>query len=97
MSSKSTEINTTIQDIEEIAQQAHAGQDISEHFTGDFQVKQQVTIALPLELLNSIKAECQLQNIELQDWIKGVCAEKIREVQTHRMSQHRMSQLIEDH
>ena len=52
MDSKSTEIP----DIEEIAQQAQAGADVSAHFTGRFQAKQQVSIALPLELLRSIDA-----------------------------------------
>jgi hypothetical protein len=78
MNSKSTEIK----DIDEIAQQAHLGADISENFTGHFQAKQQVNIAFPLELLRSIDAECQLQKIDRQDWIKIVCAEKIREVQS---------------
>jgi len=82
MNSKSTEIK----DIEEIAQQAHLGADVSEHFTGHFQAKQQINIALPLELLRSIEAECQLQKIDLQDWIKMVCAEKIRELQVSRIS-----------
>ena len=82
MSSKSTEI----QDIEEIAQQAHLGADISEHFTGRFQVKQQINITLPLELLRSIDAECQLQKIDRQDWLKMVCAEKIHDLQVSRIS-----------
>jgi len=82
MSSKSTEIK----DIEEIAQQAQLGADVSEHFTGHFQAKQQINIALPLELLRSIEAECQLQKIDRQDWIKMVCAEKIRELQVSRIS-----------
>ena len=77
MSSKSTEFK----DIEEIAQQAHLGADVSEHFTGNYKAKQQINIAFPLELLRSIDAECQRQNIDRQDWIKLVCAEKIREVQ----------------
>ena len=82
MSSKSTEI----QDIEEIAQQAHLGADVSEHFTGHFQAKQQINIALPLELLRSIEAECQLQKIDRQDWIKKVCAERIPDLQVSRIS-----------
>jgi len=82
MSSNSTEIK----DIEEIAQQAQLGADVSEHFTGHFQAKQQINIALPLELLRSIEAECQLQKIDRQDWIKMVCAEKIRELQVSRIS-----------
>jgi hypothetical protein len=82
MSSKSTEIK----DIEEIAQQAHSGADVSEHFTGHFQAKQQINISLPLELLKNIDAECQLQNISRQDWIKIVCIEKIREIQASKIS-----------
>ena len=82
MNSKSTEIK----DIEEIAQQAHLGADVSEHFTGNFQANQQVNIAFPLELLRSIDAECQLQKINRQDWIEIVCAEKIREVQSSEIS-----------
>jgi hypothetical protein len=82
MSSESTEIK----DIEEIAQQADYGADVSEHFTGDFQAKQQINIAFPLELLKSIDAECQLQKIGRQDWIKMVCAEKIREIQAGKIS-----------
>jgi len=82
MSSKSTEIK----DIEEIAQQADSGADVSEHFTGHFQAKQQINIALPLELLKSIDAECQLQKISRQDWIKMVCTEKVREIQAGRVS-----------
>jgi uncharacterized pyridoxal phosphate-containing UPF0001 family protein len=82
MSNESTEIR----DIEEIAQQAHSGEDISEHFTGHFQAKQQIDVAFPLELLKSIDAECQLQKLSRQDWIKMVCAEKIRGIQATRIS-----------
>ena len=82
MSSESNEIK----DIEEIAQQAHSGADVSEHFTGHFQAKQQINTAFPLELLKSIDAECQLQQISRQDWIKNVCDEKIREIQASRIS-----------
>lgn len=82
MSSESTKIK----DIEEIAHQAHLGADVSEHFTGHFQVKQQINVAFPLELLRSIDAECQRQKIDRQDWIKMACIEKIREVQTSRIS-----------
>lgn len=73
MNNKSTEV----QNIEEIAQQAHSGADVSEHFTNQFQVKQQISIAFPPELLKKIDAECQRQQITRQDWIKMVCAEKI--------------------
>jgi hypothetical protein len=80
MSNKSTEIK----DIEEIARQAHLGADVSEHFTGHFRANQQINITFSLELLRSIDAECQLQNINRQDWIKIVCAEKNREVQSSK-------------
>ncbi|MGV0025491.1 hypothetical protein [Phormidesmis priestleyi] len=82
MSSESTEIK----DIEEIAQQAHLGADVSEHFTGQFQAKQQIDVVLPLELLQSIDAECKLQKISRQDWIKMACVEKIRETQSSSLS-----------
>ncbi len=78
--------STEIKDIEEIAQKAHLGADVSEHFTGHFQAKQQINIVFPLELLRSIDAECELQQIDRQDWIKLVCADKIREIQTSRIS-----------
>jgi uncharacterized pyridoxal phosphate-containing UPF0001 family protein len=81
MSSKSTEIK----DIEEIAQQAHLGADVSEHFTGHFQANQQINITFPLELLRSIDAECKLQKVNREDWIKIVCAEKIREIQSSKI------------
>ncbi|NER99332.1 MAG: hypothetical protein F6J86_36850 [Symploca sp. SIO1B1] len=77
---------TEIKDIEDIAQQAHLGADVSEHFTGNFQAKQQINIALPLELLKSIDAKCQRQKLNRQDWIQLVCAEKIREVQAREIS-----------
>jgi hypothetical protein len=73
MNGKSTEIS----DIETIAQQAHEGTDVSEHFTGRFQVKQNVTIDFPLALVRAIDEECQRRNITRQDWIKQVCAEQV--------------------
>lgn len=78
--------STKITDIEEIAQQAQAGRDVSEHFTNDFQAKQQISIALPLELLKSIDSECQRQQISRQDWIKMVCSDRIHDIQTGKAS-----------
>jgi predicted DNA binding CopG/RHH family protein len=71
--------STKIQSIDDIAQQAHSGADISEHFTGEFKAKQQVSIAFPLELLKRIDSECQRHNITRQEWIQLACDEKIRE------------------
>lgn len=82
MSSESTEIK----DIEEIARQAHSGVDVSQHFTNHFEAKQQINVALPLELLKSIDAECQSQKISRQDWINMVCAERIRETHANKIS-----------
>jgi hypothetical protein len=65
---------------------SNLGAEVSKHFTGHFQAKQQINITLPLELLRSIDAECQLQNINRQDWINMACAGKIRELQASRIS-----------
>jgi hypothetical protein len=73
--------STKAQDIEEIAAQAHSGTDISEHFTGQFQAKQKISIDLPLALLRSIDAECTQQHLDRQTWIKLACAEKIVKIQ----------------
>ena len=35
-----------------------------------------------MELLRSIDVECQLQNMNRQDWIKMVCVEKLRAIQS---------------
>jgi hypothetical protein len=72
-----------VQDIEEIARQAHSGIDVSEHFTGPFQAKQRVSLDfpssldLPLALLRRIDAECAQQNIDRQTWIRMACVEKV--------------------
>ena len=77
---------TEIKDIEEIAEQANLGKDVSEHFTGHFEVKQQIKIDFPLELLRSIDAECKWEKMTRQDWIKMVCAEKLHEIENKRIS-----------
>ncbi|NER19444.1 MAG: hypothetical protein F6J96_01515 [Symploca sp. SIO1C2] len=46
----------------------------------------QINIALLLELLQSIDTECQRENLDRQDWIKLVCAEKISEIQASIIS-----------
>lgn len=69
-------------DIEDIAQQAHAGIDISEHFTGQFQAKQNIDVVLPVDLLKLIDSECKRQNISRKDWISAACSEKIHQTQS---------------
>lgn len=72
--------------IETIAEQAQDGKDVSEHFTGQFHAKQRLELALPLDLLKRIDAECERHSITRQDWIAVACADKLREIQVNAMS-----------
>ena len=65
-------------DIEEIAERAQRGEDVSAHFTGKYTVKQRVNIDFPLALLRQIDAQCQRVGVTRQAWIKMVCAEYLR-------------------
>ena len=65
--------------IEEIAERAQRGEDVSAHFTGQYTVKQRVNIDFPLALLRQIDAECQRVGVTRQAWIKMVCAEYLRQ------------------
>jgi hypothetical protein len=64
-------------DIEDIAERAERGEDISAHFTKTYTAKQRVNIDFPLALLRAIDAECQRIGITRQAWIKMVCAEHL--------------------
>jgi hypothetical protein len=75
---------TKATDMEEIAEKAHQGEDVSEHFTGRHLAKQRVNIDLPLRLLRMIDEECRLVGVTRQDWIKMACDERLRQVQTGR-------------
>ena len=81
-----SDTSTNITPIEAIADQAQDGKDISEHFTGQFQAKQRLDLALPFDLLKSIDAECERHSITRQDWIVAACADKLREIQVNVMS-----------
>jgi hypothetical protein len=70
-----------LDDIEQIADMAQAGKDVSAYFTGRHVAKQQVTIDFPLELLRMIDAECQLLGITREAWIKMACNDKLRQIQ----------------
>ena len=72
--------NSQAKDIEEIADQAEAGQDISEHFTGRYTAKQRVNIDFPLDLLKAIDAECKRVGVTRQAWIKMACDERLRQI-----------------
>lgn len=78
-------------DIEEIAEQAAQGRDISEHFTGQHAAKQYVSIDFPLELMRAIDAECKLVGVTRQAWIKMACDERLRQIQSERIDALRAS------
>jgi predicted DNA binding CopG/RHH family protein len=73
--------NNISQDIEEIAEQAEQGEDVSEHFSGQYSVKQRINIDFPLSLLKAIDAECQRIGVTRQAWIKMACDERLRQIQ----------------
>lgn len=66
--------------IEEIAERAQKGEDVSEYFTGKHLAKQRVNVDFPLSLLRQIDAECQRLGITRQAWIKTACDERLRQV-----------------
>lgn len=71
-------------DIEEIAEMAEKGQDVSSYFTGSHTAKQRVNIDFPLQLLKQIDDECKRIGVTRQAWVKMICDERIR--QTNRSS-----------
>jgi len=70
-------------DIEEIAEMAQRGEDVSAYFTGNHIAKQRVFVDFPLHLLRLIDAECQALGISRQLWIQRACAEKLNETSEH--------------
>ncbi|MEL7069046.1 MAG: hypothetical protein AAGN15_10405 [Cyanobacteria bacterium J06581_3] len=75
-----TSKSTSTKDIEDIARQAQAGIDVSEHFTGQYQAKQRNDVTFPLELLRNIDEDCRQRNISRQDWILEACTEKLHSI-----------------
>lgn len=71
-------------DIDEIAEQAEQGHDVSEHFTNQPVVKQFISIDFPLELLQAIDHECRQIGVTRQAWIKLACDERLRQVRLGR-------------
>lgn len=65
-------------DIEEIAEMAERGEDVSQHFSGQHSAKQRVNIDFPLNLLREIDAECRRVGVTRQAWIKMICDERLR-------------------
>jgi hypothetical protein len=71
-----------VTDIEQIAEMAHNGQDISAHFTGQHSAKQIVSVDFPLELLRLIDQECRFLGVTREAWIKMACNDKLRRTET---------------
>ncbi|MGH9425097.1 MAG: type II toxin-antitoxin system BrnA family antitoxin [Terriglobia bacterium] len=69
-------------EIEEIAERAESGEDISEYFTGQYSAKQRVNIDFPLNLLRQIDTECRRLGVTRQAWIKMACDERIRQIES---------------
>jgi hypothetical protein len=69
-------------EIEEIAERAERGEDVSAHFTGQHRAKQCVNVDFPLNLLRQIDAECQRLGVTRQAWIKMACDERIRHIES---------------
>ena len=67
-------------EIESIAEQAEREEDVSEHFTGQYNVKQRVNIDFSLNLLQKIDEECKRVGVSRQAWIKIACDERLRQV-----------------
>ena len=66
-------------DIEEIAEMAQRGEDVSTYFTGQPTAKQRLFVDFPLRLLRLIDAECRALDISRQIWMQRACAEKLHE------------------
>ena len=66
-------------DIEDLAERAERGEDISAHFSQTYSAKQRVNIDFPLALLREIDAACQRIGVTRQAWVKMVCAEYLHQ------------------
>lgn len=87
MKTKRTKTVTHL-DIEEIAEQATQGHDVSEYFTVQHSAKQYISIDFPLDLMRAIDAECKLVGVTRQAWIKLACDERLRQIQLGRVAFH---------
>lgn len=80
MKKKSDDTIEYATDIEQIAEAAENGKDVSKHFTGKFSAKQRVNIDFPIGLLRMIDEECKRIGVARQAWIKMACDERIRQI-----------------
>ena len=79
------------EDIEEIADRAQRGEDVSKYFSGPPVAKQRVNIDFPLGLLRKIDADCRQIGITRQAWVKIACDERIRQTDLGRRSSSKAS------
>jgi hypothetical protein len=70
-------------EIEEVAERAESGEDVSAYFTGQYRAKQRVNVDFPLNLLRQIDAECRRLGVTRQAWIKMACDERIRQIESN--------------
>jgi hypothetical protein len=73
-------------EVEEIAKRAHAGEDVSSHFTGRHLAKQRISLDLPLRFLRLIDAECKRMGITREAWIKMACDERLRQAESRDLA-----------
>lgn len=73
-------------EIEEIAKRAHAGEDVSSHFTGRHLAKQRINLDLPLRFLRLIDEECKRMGISREAWIKMACDERLRQAESRDLA-----------
>jgi hypothetical protein len=73
-------------EIEEIAKRAHAGEDVSNHFTGRHLAKQRISLDLPLRFLRLIDEECKRMGITREAWIKMACDERLRQAESRDLA-----------
>ena len=67
-------------DIEEIAERAERGEDVSQYFTGKQSARQRVNVDFSVILLRQIDAECERLGVTRQAWIKIACDERLRQL-----------------
>ncbi len=70
-----------IEAIEQIAERAQLGEDVSEYFTGQHVAKQHVNIDFSLSLLRLIDEECQRLGITRQTWVMMACEARLKQSQ----------------
>ena len=70
-------------DIEEIAQRAEPGEDVSQYFTGKHTARQRVNVDFSVSLVRQIDAECERLGVTRQAWIKIACNERLRQMSSH--------------